>query len=99
VIEVKLTTGFTEGVNEDEARHAVGDALHREAKWADAKYAYYERICGQFEEEYELTSDEFIERFESGELGDDQDYFDWYAAKRARDLWRRRSAIPSRAEV
>jgi hypothetical protein len=86
--EVKVTTAFPEGMNEDEARHPVGGVLHREAKWADAKYAYYERVCRRCEEVYELASGEFIARFESGELGDDQDYFDWYAAQRGREIWK-----------
>ncbi|GJQ37519.1 MAG: hypothetical protein JETCAE01_35290 [Anaerolineaceae bacterium] len=33
-----------------------------------------------------MTSDEFLLKFESGELGDSQGFFDWYAAKRAFDL-------------
>ena len=99
MVEVRVTTGFPEGVDHEEARDAVGDALHREAKWAEVKYAYFARVCRRFEAQYELTSDEFMERFESGELGDDQNYFDWYAAKRGRDLWERRSAILSRAQV
>jgi hypothetical protein len=32
-----------------------------------------------------MDSDLFIEKFNSGELGDDDDYFDWYAAKRGLD--------------
>lgn len=33
-----------------------------------------------------MTSDEFLLKFESGELDDSQDYFDWFAAKHAFDL-------------
>lgn len=39
-----------------------------------------------FEQKYRMTSDEFLLKFESGELGDSQDFFDWFAAKRALDL-------------
>jgi len=31
----------------------------------------------QFERQYGLESSEFHERFESGEMGDDMDFFDW----------------------
>ena len=34
----------------------------------------------QFESQYGMTSSDFNERFQSGELGDAMDYFDWSAA-------------------
>jgi len=37
-----------------------------------------------------MTSEEFMQRFEAGELGDDAIYFEWYAAKRGRDVMRRK---------
>jgi hypothetical protein len=46
----------------------------------------YQSICRQFEQKYGMTSDEFLLKFEPGELDDLQDYFDWFAAKRALDL-------------
>jgi hypothetical protein len=46
----------------------------------------YPEICQMFEQKYRMTSDEFLLKFESGELGDSQDFFDWFAAKRALDL-------------
>lgn len=42
--------------------------------------------CQQFEQKYGMTSDEFLLQFESGELGDLQDFFDWFAAKQGLDL-------------
>ncbi len=42
--------------------------------------------CQQFEQKYGMTSDEFLLKLESGELDDSQDYFDWFAAKRALEL-------------
>jgi len=46
----------------------------------------YQTICQQFEQKYNMTSDEFMLKFESGELEDSPDYFDWFAAKRAIDV-------------
>ncbi len=40
-----------------------------------------------------MTSDEFMRQFESGNLGDDQECFDWYAAKRGLNIWRERRDI------
>lgn len=48
----------------------------------------YQNICRQFEQKYRMTSDEFLLKFESGELDDTQDFFDWFAAKHALDLQR-----------
>jgi hypothetical protein len=92
------TTVFTQaGV--DEVRQVLDDALHREADLADARRAHFERICRAFEQQYHITSDEFMQQFEAGTLGDDAEYFDWYAAKRGWDLWRHRFQILSGVEL
>lgn len=46
----------------------------------------FEQVCRAFELQYHMSSDEFMRRFEAGELGDDAVYFDWYAAKRGLDV-------------
>ena len=46
----------------------------------------YQSICKRFEQKYGMTSDEFLLKFESGELDDSQDFFDWFAAKHVLDL-------------
>lgn len=53
----------------------------------------------KFEKKRGMTSDEFLEEFESGLLGDGQDFFDWYAAKRGLDIWRERFEILSGISV
>lgn len=53
----------------------------------------------KFEKKRGMTSDEFLEKFESGLLGDGQDFFDWYAAKRGLDIWRERFEILSGISV
>jgi hypothetical protein len=57
---------------------------------ANARRTYFERACRAFERKHHTTSDEFMRQFESGALGDDAQYFDWYAAKRGLDCWERR---------
>ena len=46
----------------------------------------FEERCRAFELEHHMSSDEFMRRFETGELGDDAVYFNWYAAKRGLDV-------------
>lgn len=41
------------------------------------RMARYERDLHEFEEEYELESSKFYQRFESGEMGDKMDFFEW----------------------
>jgi hypothetical protein len=51
------------------------------------KIKKYSDICENFEKKYEMDSDIFMEKFDSGKLGDDDDFFEWYAAKRGLDIW------------
>jgi hypothetical protein len=39
--------------------------------------ARYDRDLDEFEHRYSLDSDTFYQKFQSGELGDDMDYFEW----------------------
>ena len=97
--EIALRTQFSMAVNSDEVRRVLDSALRHEADLADARRAYFERACQAFERRYRMSSEEFMRQFESGTLGDDADYFDWYAAKRGLDLWERRFRILSGVEV
>ena len=97
--EIALRTQFSTGINWDEVREVLGSALRNEAELADARRTYFERACRAFEQQYQMSSEEFMRQFESGALGDDAGYFDWYAAKRGRDLWERRFRILSGVQV
>ena len=37
----------------------------------------YEKRLKEFEKRYSMSCEEFIERYENGELGDDEKWFDW----------------------
>lgn len=76
-----------------DVRAALQTALNREVVLARARRKSYERNCREFETRFGLSSDQFLNDFEAGALGDDPEYFDWYAAKRGFDLWDRRSKI------
>ena len=51
--------------------------------------ARYDRDLAQFEQQYGMRSPEFYARFESGELGDDMDFFEWSG------LWEMRQRLSS----
>lgn len=99
MVEVAVKTKFPSGIDQEEARDVLGDALHREAELAEARYTYFKRMCHVFEEKHRISSQEFMRQFESGNLGDEAECFDWYAAKRGRDLWERRFHILSGIEI
>jgi hypothetical protein len=46
-----------------------------------------------------MDSDLFMEKFAAGELGGDNDFFDWYAAKRGFDIWNKRLKVISAIDV
>ncbi len=88
--QITLKTQSSTAASLDEIRHVLSHALHNEAELAGARRAYFERTCRAFEQQHQMSSEEFMVQFESGALGDDAEYFDWYAAKRGFDLWKRR---------
>ncbi len=79
-----------------EIRNTIAYALRTETDQARLRRDYYAKACTSFEQTYHFSSDEFVARFEKGELGDEAHWFDWYAAKRGLNLWHRRYQILSK---
>jgi hypothetical protein len=73
-----------------EASEVIRSALEHEKHLAKYKVYRYSMICDKYEDQYDLISTEFIRKFEAGEFMDDEKYFDWYAAKRGLDHWKKR---------
>ena len=61
----------------------VVEALERERRLLLAKLRVLRRRLKGFEERYGMEPGEFLERFESGELGDEEDYMVWWSLLRA----------------
>lgn len=80
-------------------RDAVSFALNSAASNARQRFEHYSVICKQFEKEHKMTSAKFMEQFDAGKLGDEQEFFDWYAAARGLNLWRERYEILSGVSV
>ena len=73
-------------------------SLKREYNLYKNAMAFYKNILKEFEQKQCLSTHIFLKRFESGQLGDDKDYFDWYAFAKLLSKWRKaqseiRSAI------
>jgi len=97
--EIALKMKFSAAHSSAEVRKVLSDALLQGTKLAETRRVYFERLCQAFEQQHQMTSDDFLQQFESGELGDDAVYFDWYAAKRGLDLWQHRFHILSEVHV
>jgi hypothetical protein len=41
----------------------------------------------------------FMEKFEAGTIGDESEFFDWFAAKRGLDFWNKRLKIISAIDI
>ena len=87
------------GFSVDEVRNALADTLTRQLKQAVLQRDYYQKRCLAFEQQYRMDSESFLAAFETGELGDEADFFDWYGMKRIYDSWERRVQILSGVSV
>ena len=53
-------------------------SLERELALSASKKRVIEEEIQEFERKYGMPSKEFVQRFDSGELGDEQDCFEWW---------------------
>ena len=71
-------------------------SLKREYDLYSNALVFYEKAIKEFEQKHQLKTKIFLKRFEAGRMGDDADYFDWYAFAKLLDRWQEaRSAIRS----
>ena len=74
----------------------IKTSLKREYDLYSNAIAFYNNALKEWEQKYQLSTETFLERFESGQLGDDADYFDWYAFAKLLAKWKKaQSAIRS----
>jgi hypothetical protein len=58
---------------------SIDEILQRKHEQSQNKIARLRDQLAVFESRYGLTTPEFYERFESGEMSDDADFFEWSA--------------------
>ena len=68
-----------------DAELIIKRSLEREIGLLDMKIRLAEEEIREFEQQYEMDSGKFMRRFESGELGDSQDFFEWWGLLRGQD--------------
>lgn len=71
-------------------------SLKREYILCSNAVAFYKKALKKFEQKYHLTTQTFLKRFETGQIGDEGDYFDWYAFAKLLVQWQKtQSALRS----
>jgi len=94
-----LTVGIKGDFTPQEVSEVIRGALEQNQRVAKYKIKKYLEVREDFEKKYGMDSDLFMEKFGSGELGDDDDFFDWYAAKRGLDIWSKKLEIISGIKI
>jgi len=94
-----LTVNIKKDFSLQEVSNVIRSALALDERIARHKKAKYANTCKNFETEYKMSSDAFMKKFDSGELDDRDDFFDWYAAKKALDNWSKKLDILSGISV
>lgn len=62
----------------DEAVPIVKESIQKEVILIESKKYLVETEIKEFEEKYHLKSTEFMQKFETGDLGDSQNFFEWW---------------------
>ncbi|HHW41602.1 MAG TPA: hypothetical protein GXX19_10740 [Syntrophomonadaceae bacterium] len=60
----------------------VKDALERELALIEAKLQLIKEEVNGFERKFKMSSNKFIQDFEQGILGDEQEFFEWWGLVR-----------------
>lgn len=66
-------------------------SLKREYTLCSNAVAFYRKALKAFEHKHRITTQTFLKRFEAGKLGDEADYFDWYAFAKLLSQWKKTS--------
>ncbi|MBW2005176.1 MAG: hypothetical protein JRI72_11320 [Deltaproteobacteria bacterium] len=74
----------------------IKTSLKREYDLHSNAVAFYEKALQEFEGKYQISTQSFLKSFDDGQIGDEADYFDWYAFAKLLARWRKtQSAIRS----
>ncbi len=74
----------------------IKTSLKREYTLCSNTASFYKKALKEFERKYHLSTQAFLKKFEMGLMGDETDYFDWYAFAKLLSQWQKtQSAIRS----
>lgn len=70
---------FEKGLQDEYLSKAIGKIIEHEKEKTSQDIQSLKKDLDQFEGRYNMSSNDFFSRFEKGELGDKEDYFEWSA--------------------
>lgn len=65
----------------------IKESLEREYKICSRTISFYKKKTKALENKYKMTTTSFLKKFENGKVGDNQDFFDWYAFCKLLSNW------------
>ena len=65
----------------------VRESLKREFNISSRAISFYKKRIKSLEKKYRMTTSDFLKKFEKGDMGDEQDFFDWYAFHKLLSSW------------
>ncbi len=68
---------FERGLQDEYLSRAIGKIVEHTKERTSSNVHLLKKDLSQFEKKYGISSEKFFNRFEKGELGDDEDYFEW----------------------
>ena len=89
VLELSTRSQFPDHIVKD----IVKAALKHEAEMARFRYEQFTNECQTFEQKFRMGTDEFLKKFEAGDLGDAEEYLDWFSSARGREVWRQKAEV------
>ena len=81
------------GYAQEEITAVIVESIAAHLEFAQRRLSAYQGRCLGFEQRHGMSTEEFLEQFEAGALGDHQEWFDWYAAAQGKYIWSRKHNI------
>ncbi|MBI4746681.1 MAG: hypothetical protein HY786_09145 [Deltaproteobacteria bacterium] len=75
----KIGKIFEKGLQDEYLSRSIGKIIEHEREITTQDIQSLKKDLERFEGRYNMLSDDFFRRFEKGELGDKEDYFEWSA--------------------
>jgi len=74
----QLSIKTSDSSKHDSVKGVIDSALRREQELLSSSLERTKAKLTEFEKKYSLSSEEFYGKFQSGTLGDSDDYIDWF---------------------
>ena len=70
---------FEKGLHNEYLSRSIGKIIEHEKERTTKEVNMLKKELSRFESTYQMSSEDFFDRFEKGDLGDKEDYFEWSA--------------------